>query len=313
MAILSDRTIKERIAKNELIPGGDPDSATHCSYEFAAAQMLRGGRPRALPISKRGTVIEPAQLVWIRAREEISVPANMVGLWIQTQTLAREGLLLLNISLIEPGYKGPLSAVLVNFGKKPVPIYPHTKIAKVIFLPLDGDADKEVKGCDDSKEYNDDLARLAANAPKTFLQLQSFLPNIEERAEAKLEAMNKQIELSVGNIAKEARLDLEKDLREKLKTSFIRGHIGLFGGFIFGLLVVLLVIVTYLPRLAAEYSGVEELARKASMVQQAKTITELNTQLRTLITEIETLKKQMRVDVTDTTSLPNTNDAVPNQ
>jgi len=150
MTVLSDKTIKERIAKSELVPKGNPSSATHCSYEFTAAQMLRGGAPRALPISKRGTVIKPAQLVWITACEEISVPSDMVGLWIETQTFGREGLLLLNISLIEPGYKGPLSAVLVNFGKKPVPIFPHTKIAKVIFLSLDDDADKEVEGCDDS-------------------------------------------------------------------------------------------------------------------------------------------------------------------
>jgi dUTPase len=311
MAVLSDKTIKERIAKNELIPVGDPRCATHCSYEFTAAQMLRGGSPRSLPISKRGTLIEPAQLVWIRAREEISLPANMVGLWIQTQKLSREGLLLLNISLIEPGYKGPLSAVLVNFGKKPVPIYPHTKIAKVIFLRLDGDATKLVEGCDLEK-YKADLADMAANAPKSFLQLESFLPNIEERAKAKLEAIDKEINRNVETIVSERKLALEKDLRTDMRGFFLRWGIGLYAGLLIGCGLVWLMMSNFLPRLS-EYSKVDELARKAAIVQQAETITGLDMQLRTLITEIESLKKQLKRDATDMTPLPDTDNIVPNQ
>lgn len=311
MAVLSDKTIKRMIQKNELVPSGNTDSATHCSYEFTAALILKGGSPKAEPIIESGVVIEPAQLVWLRAQEEISIPAGMVGLWIQTQTLARQGLLLLNITLIEPGYEGPLSAVLVNFGNKKVIIRPDTKIAKVVFLTLDSKADKLVEKWD-SKTYNAELLDMAANAPTSFLQLETFLPNIEERAKARLMAMDKEIELNVGNIANEARFNLEKELKEKMKRSFIKGHIGLFGGFVTGCAAVLILVTSFLPRLAAEYSGVEELARKASIVQQAETFTVLNTRLNTLATEIESLKKQMQGDTTNTNPSSDVNNAIPN-
>jgi hypothetical protein len=184
--------------------------------------------------------------------------------------------------------------VLVNFGRNKVVISPDTKIAKVMFLPLDSDTTKPV-GEWDKKKYDYELAAIAANAPQSFLQLESFLPNIEERANAKLEAMDKQIESTVGDIANHAKFDLEKELGEKMKRSFFKGHIGLFAGFLFGLSVVFLVIITFLPRLAAEYSGVEELARKAVMAQQAETFTGLTTRLDSLATEIESVKKQLSI------------------
>ena len=48
--------------------------------------------------------------------------------------LSRQGVLLLNISLVEPGYEGYLTTVLVNFGNKNVVISPTTTIAKVAFF-----------------------------------------------------------------------------------------------------------------------------------------------------------------------------------
>jgi hypothetical protein len=284
--------------------------------------MLRGGSPHPEPITGPGVVIKPAELVWLKASEEISLPTNLVGLWIQTQTLARHGLLLLNISIIKPGYKGPLSAVLVNFGNKKVIIRPDTKIAKVVFLSLDTDA---TVGKWNTKEYDSNLLEMAANAPTSFLQLESFLPNIEERAEARLMAMDKEIELSVGNIANEAKFNLEKELGEKMQRSFVKGHIGLFGSFIIVLGAFLFVITTFLPRLAAEYSGIEELARKASMVQQAETVAGFSTQLKTQAAEIEFLKKrlddiktsknnpQSQGGDSNMVALPDGNNAVPNR
>jgi len=133
MTVLSDKTIKEMIEDNKLIPNGNVDNATHCSYEFTAVLMVRGSSHEEEEITGSGVVIEPAQLGWIKAREEISMPPNMVGLWIQTQTLARKGLLLLNITIIEPGYKGPLSAVLVNFGEKKCCYWPRNQDSKGCF------------------------------------------------------------------------------------------------------------------------------------------------------------------------------------
>jgi dCTP deaminase len=296
MAVLSDKTIKQMIASGQLIPDGGAENAKYCSYEFTASTILRGASDHSELIETSGTAIEPAQLVWIRAREEISIPANMVGLWIQTQTLSRKGLLLLNISLIEPGYKGPLSAVLVNFGKNRVVITPSTKIAKVVFLSLDTAATNAV-GSWDSDEYNTALLDMAANAPKSFLQLQSF----EEKADAILDRMQKQMERDVKNLSNAVEEQLEKDLQKGMKWTLAKWGGGVLIGLLFGCGLIWLMMTSYLPRLS-EYSKFDELARKAAIAQQAETITVLNTQLQTQEAEIESLKKRFNDLQTNTNS-----------
>lgn len=312
MAVLSDKTIKKMIKDNKLVPNGNVDNATHCSYEFTAALMIHGSSHEEEEIHESVAVIKPAQLVWIKAREKISTPADMVGVWIQTQTLARKGLLLLNISLIEPGYEGPLTAVFVNFGNQNVIIRKDTKIAKVIFLPLDSDATKLV-GKWNSKTYDEKLLDMAANAPTSFLQLQSFLPNIEEKANAKLDAIDREIKRSVDTIVKQTRSSFKEDLQGDLKSTLIKWGGGIAAGFIFSFAAVLFGIFTFLPRLTAEYSKVDELARKASMVQQAETMNGLSTKLRFLETEIESLKKQAKSDSRNAKTVPDANSTVPNQ
>lgn len=307
MTVLSDKTLKKMIEQNELIPGGNADRAEYCSYEFTADSILRGGSHKVEKIIQSAVAIKPAQLVWIRTCEKISIPANMVGLWIQTQTLAREGLLLLNISLIEPGYKGPLSAVFVNFGKKDVIIKPNAKIAKVMFLHLDGDATNKV-GERDFQDYDESLMDMAANGPETFLQLQLF----EQKANVMLHAMDREIKRSVDTIVKQTRFNLKEDLQGDLKGTLIKWGGGIVAGFLISCAVVWLMISNLLPRLS-EYSRVDELARRASIVQQAETITNLSTQFHTLSTEIESLKKQMQGDTTNTNPSSDANNAIPNQ
>jgi len=319
MTVLSDKTIKEKIANNELVPNGNADNAMHCSYEFTAKLMLRGDSKKAEKITEPGIPIEPAQLVWIRAREEISMPAKMVGLWIQTQTLARQGLLLLNISLIEPGYKGLLSAVFVNFGNKRVIISPDTKIAKVMFLPLDREAAMLVRKWNYSN-YDTKLMDMAANAPETFLQLRSFLPNIQEKAQGYIESIKNEVDTQcehiknyAENISERERTKLKSYFQSDIKRFLLRVTCGAGLGFLIICAVIWFGIAKLLPSLIAEYSRVEEIAQKASMVQQAETITDLSTQIHTLETEIESLKKQIQADTTSTNPLSDTNNAVPNQ
>ena len=161
---------------------------------------------------------------------------------------------------------------------------------------------------------------MAANAPETFLQLRSFLPNIQEKAQGYIESIKNEVDTQCEHIKNYAENISERE-RTKLQTYFqsdikkylwrVAGGAGL--GFLIICAVIWFAIATLLPSLIAEYSRVEEIAKKASMVQQAETITDLSTQLHTLEAEIESLKKQIQADTTNTNPLSDTNNAVPNQ
>jgi len=292
MAVLSDKTLREKIANNELIFNGKPARATHCSYEFTAAKIIFGGSSEFKTISESGEMIPPARLVWVRARETISVPPNMVGLWIQTQSLSRQGVLLLNISLVEPGYEGYLTAVLVNFGKKDVVIGPTTTIAKVIFLPLDDDTIDKVKPSD-SESYDGLILEMAANAPASFLQLESFLPRIEEKAEEKLKVIDEEAKRRVDRAATKVKSEIEKDLRGNVKRLVLQwGGLGL-SGFVLACGAVWFGVITLLPQLIASHSQVDELVQEAVERQKGSPWDTLSRRFDAQAGEIEALRREV--------------------
>jgi hypothetical protein len=56
-------------------------------------------------------------MVEVISIETIKVPDNIAGYASVKTGLSRQGLLALNTGILDPGYEGPLSATVVNFGK----------------------------------------------------------------------------------------------------------------------------------------------------------------------------------------------------
>ena len=62
-------------------------------------------------------VVPPQGMVEVISLETIKVPENVAGYASVLTRLSRRGLLALNTGIIDPSYEGPVSAVMVNFGK----------------------------------------------------------------------------------------------------------------------------------------------------------------------------------------------------
>lgn len=194
MTVLSDKTIREAIQRNELVTGAELHRAKHCAYEFRPGRVVYGGVTpdqtiRAVDFSGKqveSTLIGPSAVVWVRSRERVKIPSDKVGLWIQTNSLSRRGLLLLNSTLVEPGYEGYLSAHLVNLGSQPVVLAPDDTIAKLVFFTLDIPSTDLV---DPAKYANYDafLDTLAAASAATFLRISELLPDLKRQVDGLLD------------------------------------------------------------------------------------------------------------------------------
>lgn len=241
MPVLSDTSIKTYLAKQELVVEGDDARAEHCAYEFTAAKLYFGGAEGTTNhaiVFERGSnqsaIIDPGVLVWIRSRETVKMPADKVGLWIQTNTLSRKGLLLLNMSLVEPGYEGFLTAAFVNFGRTRVAINSETKIAKLMFLELDQAAGSLVPSMD-QHTYDANTESIALLAPRTFLRVEDFLPDLgraereaaEQISKAANEA-NNEINTNLENQKKHTRESISQAVEADIKK-FIWKALGGFG------------------------------------------------------------------------------------
>jgi dUTPase len=299
MPVLSDGTIRGEIQAGRLITGGDLTQAVHCCYEFSADVLFRGAGKRPEPASPDGLTIGPAELVWVRAKEKIAVPADRVGVWMQTQTLSRQGLLLLNTSLIEPGYEGPLTAVFVNFGARHVVINPTTKIAKVLFLTLDQQALVTVPS-GHQPDYDAAILQTSANAPGTFLQIEQMLPRLERETETRLGQIDAQ--LRAAQALSEERLKLaERALLERSRESLlaeVAGHGrrwlgGLALGFVVACLAVWFAVGAVLPQLVTHYANIDSAVARAVQIGNAPILEQLRGDLRSSRSELDSVKQQL--------------------
>jgi dCTP deaminase len=77
--------------------------------------------------------------------ETFDMPPDRVGICFGKSTYARCGVLV-NVTPLEPGWKGRLVIEIANVGHSPVVIYPGEGIAQVLFLQVDGDVSSVYSG-----------------------------------------------------------------------------------------------------------------------------------------------------------------------
>ena len=92
-------------------------SAAASSYRAASYDLTIGTL-----VNPEGNLVDeyviPAQgMVKVVSAERILMPTDLVGYVLVKTGLCNEGILALNIGVVDPGFEGPLSSALLNFGK----------------------------------------------------------------------------------------------------------------------------------------------------------------------------------------------------
>jgi hypothetical protein len=144
-------------------------------------------------------------MVWIRTRDRVVIPSSIVGFWWQTNTLSRKGLMLVNMSMVEPGYEGDLACLFVNFGKGNVLIQSETIIAKMVFIKIDGTVAQPFSGNLPTDEYDTRLNELALEQPASFLQVGELAVDLSAAKEAAL--------VDIRTARSEVKTTIEADLK----------------------------------------------------------------------------------------------------
>jgi deoxycytidine triphosphate deaminase len=197
MTILSSETIKDRIQRRELVPGGVKERVSGCGYDCTAGKVFstgeRPGLGSNLAKDWTGVVgggdsyqVKPGDMVWVRTRDAVKLPADIWAFWWQTNSQSRKGLMLVNMSMVPPGYQGMLACLFVNFGKDPVLLTPSTVVARLVFAQLDrGGEDAKAtglldKGSESVVPYDNDVHEAALRAPASFLGVGQLARDLDQ-------------------------------------------------------------------------------------------------------------------------------------
>ena len=205
--VLNDADILAAIHEHKLINPFDPGKVRNCRYDLRAGKVflpetgerLTLRKQTAAPTGLRTQIartlvgwvgaerVEREALAWrinpgdtlvVMTEETVNIPAHLLATYSPLNRLARQGLLLINASVIEPGYNGPLSCYFVNFSNKAIAIAPGDSVAKICFYELSHPPKHPETLTISSVDYEKSLSDAAQSYPKSFLNV----GEVEKRA-----------------------------------------------------------------------------------------------------------------------------------
>lgn len=151
---------------------------------FDPRHNCKDGIPQWIQADNYSYTLKPREIILFQTKEIVKLPIDIMAMYSALNTVATKGVLLVNASMIEAKYEGPLSGILVNFSNKNFEIKPNMDIAKISFFKIDGaikDANVTDDQTDDDK-YSKELRDKAKNVfSKTFLSINQFGNEIENR------------------------------------------------------------------------------------------------------------------------------------
>jgi len=106
--ILNDTSIRAR----GLVRNANDDRYRTASYDLTVAAVIA---PSGEIVSEH--LLPPQGMIKVVSEEIVDIPANITG-YVHVKTgLCNEGVLALNIGIVDPCFCGPLQSALINFGK----------------------------------------------------------------------------------------------------------------------------------------------------------------------------------------------------
>src|SRR5579864_1733127 len=103
----------EEIGSLGLVENSTTDLFRASTYDLSVGDIIAAG-----PVSgNKEYVLPPGGTVRVISKETLKLPDFITGHALLKNELCRKGILALNIGVIDPGFEGPISSTLINFGR----------------------------------------------------------------------------------------------------------------------------------------------------------------------------------------------------
>ena len=190
--LLDDTSILAEISRNNLVADSLASQVESCAYRLRVGKVFepKTGNYHDTPPSVPGHgtpkcfFLGPGQCIVIKTHETVNMTVDLCGYYHPLNSLAWKGVMLLNASIIEPLYSGPLSCFLVNFSHEEVEIHPGMDIAKISFHELVDEPAKKEPYAVTSDQYDRDLSLSARRFNLSFLGIDEIAEKAAEKAQA---------------------------------------------------------------------------------------------------------------------------------
>ena len=118
-------------------------------------------------------LLPPGGTVRVVSKELLKLPDNITGHALLKNELCRQGILALNIGVIDPGFQGPISSTLINFGREGFEVKSGSPFLRISFhrCPVSPKAAQSLK-CDRKQYISRVKDEVKAYMAPTFLNME---------------------------------------------------------------------------------------------------------------------------------------------
>ncbi|MFM0741975.1 hypothetical protein PQQ51_32505 [Paraburkholderia xenovorans] len=166
---------KADIANNKIVYAPTSNGQRETTYDATVGEIIYGGtviKDDEFTLASRG-------VVWVVSEEEFHLPEDVTGLATLKTTWTHDGVLALNVGVIDPGWQGPVATALVNFGKNDVLVKKGKPFFRILFHEhaVTGAAPKPYP----KQEYVEDIVRKSRSFSPEFLNMNSLADEVSTK------------------------------------------------------------------------------------------------------------------------------------
>lgn len=219
--MLGNEQIRKLVDERQLISDFDENGLKHCSYKLRIGKLIKPGgsilfdfqstkqiklnwfqkgmrymhgkifpedkakRNSGFDVVNYRYELRPNELVIFQTREQVKMPMNLAASYSALDSIAKEGILLINASIVEPGYEGFLSGVLLNFSSRTFLIRPDHEIVKINFYEVKGDV-RNTLNEQLGDLYTEKLLEKSKNYTQTFLDVERLKNDVIKQSVRKV-------------------------------------------------------------------------------------------------------------------------------
>lgn len=145
------------------------------TYDATVGEIIHEGKTHDGP----SYVLPTRGMVWVVSNEKFVLPNDITGLATLRTTWTHNGILALNVGIVDPGWNGHLATALVNFSNTNFEIERGEAFLRVLFISHTKTNAKNI--IIDRKAYLDQIRDKSSKIPSTFLDLKSLADEVLSR------------------------------------------------------------------------------------------------------------------------------------
>jgi deoxycytidine triphosphate deaminase len=121
-----------------LLNDADERHIKNASYYLTIGTIIPvGGKVENLDFNKPSPplVLKPRQVAWVVSREVFNIKSHEITALVTLRsTFTKQGLLALDVGLVDPGFEGPIGSIVINFSKNDILLTAGEEFFRVIFI-----------------------------------------------------------------------------------------------------------------------------------------------------------------------------------